>query len=468
MKKSRLYEVFDRLTKQEIRELRKFVQSPYYNQQESICQLLEYLVACKYRLKLDPSKEKAFKIIYPKLAFNDVKVRLLMSTLHKLIEQFLVQADFTKDTLKSKVRLAAIYRKLNLPKHFQKTLNESIQLQEKSIFRDYEYFNDRYHLQIEEYQFISASKRTISLNLQEISDTIDIAYLATKLRQTCMLLAHQSVYKAEYEFGLLEQILDYILEQNLLAIPAIAVYYHCYQSIIHPKEENHFQAFKQLIFEHGAKFSNDELRGLYVFAVNYCIKKMNSGQSAFTREGLDLYKEGLRTSVLLDNQKLSRFTFNNIVAMGLKSKEYNWVDQFIDDYQRFLEKDYQKSIVNFNRARLEYERKNYDHALTLLRDSEFKDFINNLIAKTLQLKIYYELDEYKLLESHLEAMKVYIKRKNVLGYHQVNYQYIVQYTKQLIQVNPFDRKEKITLKKAIEEAPVLTEKKWLLTQLDNL
>ena len=62
-------------------------------------------------------------------------------------------------------------------------------------------------------------------NLQKVSDTLDTAYLTLKLRQTCLSLSHQAVYKTDYQFGLLPALLAHIESQNLLDIPAIAVYY---------------------------------------------------------------------------------------------------------------------------------------------------------------------------------------------------------------------------------------------------
>ena len=120
---------------------------------------------------------------------------------------------------------------------------------------------------------------------------------------------------------------------------------------------------------------------------------------------------------------------------------------------------------NFNKARLEYNRKNYDNALNLLQKADFKDLLNNLIAKTLLIKIYYELEAYNILESHLDSLQTFIRRKKVMGYHKENYLNIVQFTKKLLTTNLDDSLEKEKLKNRIEKEEVLTEKKWLLEQL---
>ena len=89
----------------------------------------------------------------------------------------------------------------------------------------------------------------------------------------------------------------------------------------------------------------------------------------------------------------------------------------------------------------------------------------NLLAKTVLLKIFYELNEFDLLHSHLDAMKNYIRRKQVIGYHKTNSLNIIKYVSQLIKLNPFDKKAQNDLRQRIEKEEILTEREWLLEQV---
>jgi hypothetical protein len=252
-----------------------------------------------------------------------------------------------------------------------------------------------------------------------------------------------------------------------LDLPAISIYYYCYYSLIHPEEVSNFVKFKELLFEHSDKFPPSEIRDLHILAINYCIKRLNEGISDYAQEGLELYKKGLENEYLIENKLLSRFTYNNLVAMGLMRLEYDWTDNFILKYKTLLERGYQESTYSFNKARLEYSRKNYDEALKLLQKSDFKDLLNNLIAKTLLLKIYYETESFNLLESHLDSLLAFIRRKKVMGYHKKNYLNVVHFTKKLLAINFYDAKERMDLQQRIEKEEVLTERNWLLEQIKN-
>jgi hypothetical protein len=55
-----------------------------------------------------------------------------------------------------------------------------------------------------------------------------------------------------------------------------------------------------------------------------------------------------------------------------------------------------------------------------------------------------------------------------MGYHKENYQNIIRYTKKITRVNPYSKKDVLGLKSEIETANPLTEREWLLEQIDSL
>ena len=288
-----------------------------------------------------------------------------------------------------------------------------------------------------------------------------------KLKQTCFSIAHQNVFNKEYHFGLLSEILQYIEQKQLLDIPAIRVYYHCYHALTQPEEKQYYLQLKEALLQYAHHFPATEIRDLFLLTINYCIRRMNAGIKHFEQEVLDWYQTGLQNEHLMTNGTLSRFTYRNITTMGLIIQDYDWVENFIHEYKDKLEKNYRESAYSFNLARLEYERKNYTRALQLLQKSEYKDLLLNLGAKTIALKIYYELKEYDLLDSHLDAMTNFIRRKKIIGYHRENYLKLLYFTKKLLELRSFDKAAKAQLFSDIDQTPVLAEKNWLQEQLKS-
>ena len=193
---------------------------------------------------------------------------------------------------------------------------------------------------MEAYQNAAPRARISALNLQSIANNLDISYISKKLRQVCLSISHQRVYKTEYHFGLLEELLEYIEQQDLLRYPAISIYYYSYHALSNPKEGAHFQRFKNSVLEHADLFPEEETRDLYLLAINYCVKKYNEGEPDYLEDQFELYQVGLEKKHLLTNGVISRFTYRNAVTMGLILKQYDWVEAFIYQHRITLEKDY--------------------------------------------------------------------------------------------------------------------------------
>ena len=463
MQNTRLVVLLSTFSKKELRDFQKFITSPFYNLRQDVVDLFDLIENCFKTDQPLPGKEAVFQKLYGgKETYDDHKVRMAMSFLLKLAEQFLIHQSLFSENVLVKTRLAAIYRQRNLPKHFERTMREARGALEKDGERNAAFYHLDQELQMEKYRFQSAQSRTADNNLQAITDNLDVAYFSQKLRQACLLLSHQAVYKKEYRFGLLDAILTQVEREGLLTVPAISLYYFCYKSLTEPGEPTYFQQLKKLLVEEGGKFPKNEIADLSLLAINFCIKKYNEGEQAYLRDEYDLFKDGLEKGYLLNEGVLSRFTYRNVVATGLALKEYGWVEQFIHGFKNNLEAANRESMFSFSLARLEFARKKFGAALQLLQKSEYRDLLLNLAAKGLVLKIFYETAEYDALHSHLAAMERFIRRKNIIGYHREHYLNTVLFTRKLMEAA--DEGSLSVLKKEIENEKAVAEKGWLLEQ----
>lgn len=463
-----LYEVLKKLKKSEIRQLKKFVRSPFITHRTDLGLLFNCLAKYLYEHKPLPDKTTLFAIIFPGQNYHDQQLRSIMSDLHKLVEEYLKWHTMEQDTVENHLALAATYRQRNLSKHFQRTINKVKNLQENQSLRNQDFYQNFLSYQVEMMEFQTKNHRTNKLNLQDIGDTIDILYLSQKLRHACLQRSHQAVYPSEYQLGLLNTWIDILEDSDYLKIPTIALYYYCYRFLTEAYSPSYFRKFRAELSQYHSHFPKEELKNLYRAAINFCIRKLNEGDLEFTREGWALFQQGLEAGFFIENNHLSRFTFNNMVGFGLRLKEYSVVEQFIKNYQSKLEITYRESTVYFNFARLEYERKNYAKALEHLQTTEIKDLVNRLISKTLILKIYYELAEFDVLESHLDSFRIFIRRREVSDYHRTNFQNIIHFTQKLMALPPYQQAERKRLERAIQAKEILTERAWLLEKLGEV
>jgi len=468
MLKSRLIQVLRTFNKKELREFKKWVQSPFHNQREDVIKLYDYLIESSNLLN-DNLLDKSFVFprIYPNEKFDDSKMRQVMHFLFKAMEEYLFYQEENTNEIKKKLSLLKIYRERKLDKSFLKIQKdiESYFLKAKNPNED-DFFNE-YLLRKEGVKFNSKISRSQELNLQNFSDSYDKAFIAEKLKHACLIISHQRVFNIQYEIGLLDEVLNFIEKNNLLDSLRIGIQYYSYKIL----RENNVDDFYKLksYLEKVENVPDIEVREAYIYSINFCISQMNTGNEVFVQEAFNLYKNGIEKKILIENNILSRWTFNNIVGIALRLKEYEWVKSFIENYNQYLEEKYRESFFHFNYAKLYYTKGDYNKTLDVIQKYEFKDVLINISAKTMLLKIYYELNEFLVLESLLESMRAYIQRKKEVGNkRKSNYKNIIRYTKKLLKVNPYSKAQKEKLKVEIEAAKPLTEKAWLLKQLAEL
>lgn len=458
MKKSPLYLLLQSFGASEGREARKFLLSPFFNTRTDLVRLFDYLIQTD-----QPEKEKAWKkAIQSSAPFDDQKCRLLMSYLHKLLEQYLIIKESQKEKLDNQLRLVRAYRHKGMESAMNKTGHALGKKLEQQPRRDAGYLMIEYDLQLERYWTVTSHDPTNALYLNRMEEALDAYYLSTRLRLICLSISQRGVYQTGRQTIIDRDIISFAEKKEWNDVPAVNIYLHCFRMLSEPDEPTHFPIFKKNLLALDGQFADEEMRGLYLMAINYCIRQFNQGADHYSREIFDLNKPGIESGYLLENGTLSRFTYINVAAAGLRIGELEWVEHFIHTHKNSLERRYRESSFSFNLARLEYTRRHFDLVLELLQKANYRDPLLNLAAKTLLLKTYYELAEYDLLQSHLDAMRNYVRRKRVIGYHQKNYLSIIRFTEKLMRVDVMKKENLLKLRKAIAEEEVLTEKEWLL------
>jgi hypothetical protein len=452
-----LLQILRALPQASIRALEKFIRSPYHVTHPGVAELFH-----RYKTHLAGDDLKAA------LKAEDAGTHRLYHVTHYLleaVERFLAYELWEQRPQERHLAVLEYLRQLRLGQASAGMLRYSRKRLNTDPQRGAAYHRNDYLLHWEEYYLSQQEGRAKSANEQELSDAQDIAFISEKLRMGCLLLSHQAVTKRAYDKGLLDPVLQFLEGHRYLQIPAIAVYYHGYFAQAGHDADYHFGRLKWWLQTHAGLFSLAETHDLYLMAINFCIRRINQADNRFFREIFDLYRSGLEQGALLENGTLSRWTYNNIALTALRLREYEWVHRFLYDFAAFLPENHREAAFNFNTARYYYDTGDYRQAMQRLLLMEYDDVLQNLVAKTMLCKIYYELDETDALENQLDSIRIYLRRKKVLGYHKENYTAIARFIRKLLSVNPNDSREKAKLRAEIEQAPALTERDWFLKQL---
>ena len=467
MEKSSLIAIYRSLDKKETRELGKWLDSPVHNQRQDVRDLHNYLTGSG---RLDKpaalEKERVWRKLFPKERFEDAKMRQVIHFSLKSTESWLSYCQLREDAVMERLALAKQLRQRSLDRELVRTLKQVDKLQVDTAYRNEDYFRNEYLLQQEHYTYRAARRRTEKdLNLQPVADALDQAYLIEKLKLCCRMLFHQRLSKTPYQTGMLEPVVNYVEANELQSTPALAIFYYVLKAITNENNSTYFERLRKTVRTHGHLLPVVDQREVYLMAINLCIPKLNSGQEEYVREAFEWYRQGFDSGILLEYNSMTRYTYINVAFIAIRLKELDWVETFLNAHKSYVDGNYREQVFGLAMVRLNYAKKDYTSAMRILAQSDFEDPVYNLLSKYMQLKMYYEEDEFDALESLLDSLAAHLRRKDIVESQKVNGKNIIRFTRGLLRMGGYDRKKVEELKKEIAATNPLTEKQWLLEMI---
>ncbi len=471
MQNNKLYSILSFLDRYEQNRLRKFLSSPYFNKSNTLIKLFEIFIKQINKEKTEElSKETFWKKLHPKQAFDDVRFRKACSDLLRLVEKFLAQQVYEENPIKEATNLIKAVGRKKLTKLYNTTMTAARRTAERQYYRNSKFYLDQYLIENNYYELTDFEmKRASKSNIEDIINNLDHFYLSEKLRTYCTILSRQNIISHDYKVLLIDEIMEHIQAPGFEEIPPIAIYSQIVLTQLENNKQEHYYKLKSLLEKYGKQFPIIEAQFIYTSALNYCIRKINSGQSKFLKEYLDFYDELLETDILIENGYLSPWKFQNTVLIALRLEEYEWTENFIKNYQKLLPEVQRENAVTFNLARLYFYQKKHREVVSLLQTVEYDDFSYNLSSKAMLLVIYYDTEEIEALYSLMESFRTYLNRhKDIPTNRRTNYLNLISFLKLLTKTGPRDKKAIEKLKQELNSKPIAGDRKWLEEKIAEL
>lgn len=470
MKNSYLITILTSFSKKEAKDFKKWLNSPMHNQREDVEDLFSYLIASNH-LYDDKylQKERIFKKVFPRQAYDDAKLRQTIHFLTKAVEEFLVFNQWRSDDLNFQLTLSNIFRKRDLEKAFKKSIKITNNKKEDNSLRNADYFWNEFIYQSEIYSFtMQKGKRQAIQNFKEISDALDLSYISNKIKYLCLVVSQKAIVNTNYDIQMVDVILKQIEERSLYDIPSIGVYYYIYRATTAPQELEHYNKLKSIITNQYAVFPKHELDIIVKLVINYCTAKMNKGLAQFRRDAFEFQKMWIEKGLFKADNVMDPHVFRNIVVSGCIQKEFDWVNNLIENYKDFLPPAQKDKVAHFCKAIYFFIKGDYDDAQDLLLQFDYDDNLLTAQAKSMLIRLYYEQDEFDLLEAQLESTRTYLHRKKIMGYRREQWMNLIRLTKKLIKINPYNEDHRKKLEGEILNAKPFPEQRWLLSRLAEL
>jgi hypothetical protein len=463
MDRSKVIELLSTFNEGQLVRLRAFGKAELTGKPDKVMRLLDILVAARKRGNRYPTREVAFRQLFPNNPFSEKRLSYVMTDLLHLVERYIISQEALSEELRNRLRLLRYYDSARLEKHYAEVMRETEKLMEGNPYQDASrYFNEFLLHEIRNHHFDRLKERRHDESLQKAIDNLDIYYLIIKLKHSCEIVNRQRFSSSTYDLRFINEIIQYLETHPHEQVPAIACYYHIYRMLTEPEKETWFRGLRKLLDIHSTSFPATEAKDMYDYALNYCIIRINEGKQEFLNEVFNIYQTLLEKELLFTEKTLSPWSFKNIVVVALRLKEYKWAEDFIEKYKGRISPEFRANAYAYNRAYVHFHRRQYEQALLMLQSVVFTDIYYSLDTRSLMLKIYFELHEVEALRSHISAFRLFLKRnKLVSDSMRTVYLNQIKFIQRILRLEPRDPAARERLKADLAVTPQIADKSWV-------
>lgn len=471
MSQHKLIALLKTLSSAEMKELERFLRSPYFNTNEKLTDIFLFLKQHHPAYENQPEKEKLYAAIYPGKKYRDVHFRQYFSALTSLVEEFLAVQKFGKE--KTMFRHALLEEMIDRDAEnlFNRTL---LKTNGEAKSEDDTYYLSQFHLEDIRNKFLvnTAQQQNRFSEKPDYAKAIkllDTFYIIRKLKFYCSELNYKTIAAVEQESILMDEILELLSKQDYSGTPAIVIYHKILRTLTEPENEENFASLLKTLKASDHLFPQSEAREMYIYAQNFCIRQINKGKTPYLKEILNIYRVLLEREIILEKGILSPWDYKNIVVTALRLGEFKWTEKFIREYKDKLPEKERENAFTYNLAKYYFYKKDYSNVLKLLQNVEYSDVFYSLDSKSMLLKTYYELNEIDSLDSMMDSFKIYLLRNKALSEHHVKtYKNLLRIVRKLSRIIPSDMKKIELLEKEIEQTKPLADIGWLREKIGEL
>ncbi|MBT8232265.1 MAG: hypothetical protein HKO66_11010 [Saprospiraceae bacterium] len=453
----------------------KFMYSPYFNKNEKLIKLSDQLINDIKKKNAVKSKAELWKIIGFVDKYIDLKFRKICNDLLERFENFLIVEKLEADPLLKSNLLLTTLKENNLEILIDKHISKTSTIFKRSIDVSSDYFLQKYSYEKaiqnlkSRYQKKEDVKKYLdkeSFNLLNIH--IDAFYIIEKLRRAIDTITWNKQFKTEIEVDI-KFIPQLIKGIELNKYPAIEIYWLIYKMLTIENSEEVYFNLKEKAKKEIYGFPKSEQVEIFDALFSYCVQHVNRGNLDFYVEYLGIQDWGINEELILQKGILSPTSFRNYVIAGLRIGEYQRVEQYINKNIHLLESTRQDNALNFNLARVNFYKKNFNETVSHLNKVSFDDIWYNLNSKSLLLAAYYELDEIFVLDSTIESYSTFLRREKSIhdNYRKLHLNF-VKFLRMITKITNPNTKKVQSLKEKIIAEKQCINKQWLLDKIDEL
>ncbi|KXK53667.1 MAG: hypothetical protein UZ05_CHB002001043 [Chlorobi bacterium OLB5] len=480
MNNSSLILLVKSMDKSQLKELNSFVRSPYFNTNKALTSLFEYIRKQHPEYAAEKLEKKyVYKKLFGKTEYNDGFLRVLMSNLQHLAEEYLTVSAFQKDTiLKKKFLLDKIAGNPPLKKLSEKVLNEG--LKEAGALKaenpdDFlgKYFMSFYRKFLYSTGFTATKSNKPTDELFDEQKYLTYFFLMRMLADHFYHLNQSQIMNYTPKFIFLDEIIIF-LENNpeYLELPTLNMAYLRVLLLKNNRKEDLYR-LKSALYGSSENLGQKDCFNTISIIINFCHKNFYlSGDKTFLYEKLEILQFGLNKGInsFIENDYFDPNRYNNMVSTLFELNRIDEAEKFIYEYHKKLDPDDRNFWENFSFAELKTRQGKHDEALSFLaRIRNVSAVSYKFSLKALQLRIYYDAGLWEQAASAADSFRHFLQKESLMNpvFNEQYRNFYSFYTKLLALKSGKNSKALRDIKVNLQSIHNIVHKNWLLERISS-
>lgn len=433
MKNTELYILLNSFSSKDFEDFELFLFSPLHNRNKSL-NLVYNTIKSRKDLLVQKNHDKILHLISKRTSYSTSTVKKLISFLSDSVLEYYKIKSVLSDEFYLRISLNQYLLKngdSQTLKKSQKILEQKYCMNSKLNIGDY------YRIFLHKLNLFNSSvinlKYQNKTDVEERLNTINEAgiYLSLySLIQLTLLFANYVLNSVDSGTEKVEGFrlpLRQLFETSVLCMTNAAdkkiknefnLYYSAYKCYETLANANLYKEYKDIFLEQADRLDHESFYINYNLLLGYCStsQRVMSSDQFFDKEELELLNYSMEKKLYKNEitSNLSPITYRNYVLLCLENMDMVKLKNLIENYSSELDFTERVDMVNYAFTHYYYGMSNYKNALKYLNTVDLKKFVYKYDLLDLEIKIYYERNDFTSLERLYHNYREIIKKDTLL------------------------------------------------------
>ncbi len=457
MIKSKLIELYKTFDSKQLEALRKWANSPIHNRHKDVIKLIDFLIQKPKITARTVQKEKAFKYLYPKRSYDDLRLRHIMTLTVNSMEDFV---GFSQQKNEDHEQLFALVDYCNskqlytlAAKYFRKLQKE---IQSDRISHHRQHLN-MYKLQQAMLQQAAPEHRKA---YQDQAEKHQLQYLSIqKIKERLKnKLLDQNPQSTKLEAPDFFETLFNALPEDISSLTKIHLQLYELSKEFNAQK---IETFLIVYWQQQKILARSENLDIFLLLSQIMTRK-SSVDIPLNRLLMQVYQNGLEQKLLMQASVIQKSHYWDMLSLTLVSKGHAAAANFVNKYTELLENEIRADYNRCARAYLLIAKGSFKSALIILKNNNLSAEIL-ILSLQLQLRVHFKNEQFNKLDKKITQLEQLIKKhQKIEPYKALNF------CKALRKSANVCRQGKVLgkpLQEALfKQAYTLADKLWLIEQ----